>query len=272
MAATKSFVASARRAAAIDARPGPMTARCMQRSIGCQIGWRRQLNSIGASALDALAAATSLVTIGRGPTLAIAREAALKLKETCNLHAEPFSGRGIPARPRGAGVVLAIPFCCSCRPMRRRQACRSWRPTCGAKARRFSRPTMAGTQEGWLPALEPDHPDADAVCLIQSFYALAVRIAQAARHRCGPAPSSAEGDPDPMSTPSSTRSQPIMFSTARSCSETPPSSSRVPAIAASAADQDFPRRSLSANSARRRLACARLHRHAGQWRRRCAVQ
>jgi glucosamine--fructose-6-phosphate aminotransferase (isomerizing) len=36
--------------------------------------------------------AVSLVTIGRGPTLAIAREAALKLKETCNLHAEAFSG------------------------------------------------------------------------------------------------------------------------------------------------------------------------------------
>jgi glucosamine--fructose-6-phosphate aminotransferase (isomerizing) len=32
-----------------------------------------------------------LATIGRGPTLAIAREAALKLKETCNLHAEAFS-------------------------------------------------------------------------------------------------------------------------------------------------------------------------------------
>ena len=36
-------------------------------------------------------APSSLVTIGRGPTLAIAREAALKLKETSNLHAEAFS-------------------------------------------------------------------------------------------------------------------------------------------------------------------------------------
>ena len=42
--------------------------------------------------MDAFAGAASLVTIGRGPTLAIAREAALKLKETCNLHAEAFSG------------------------------------------------------------------------------------------------------------------------------------------------------------------------------------
>src|SRR5690606_9277410 len=43
-------------------------------------------------ALSALSRASSLVTIGRGPTLAIAREAALKLKEICDLHAEAFSG------------------------------------------------------------------------------------------------------------------------------------------------------------------------------------
>src|SRR5207248_2161649 len=44
------------------------------------------------AALPTLAAASNLMTIGRGPTLAIAREAALKLKETCNIHAEAFSG------------------------------------------------------------------------------------------------------------------------------------------------------------------------------------
>ena len=31
---------------------------------------------------------------------------------------------------------------------------------------------------GCLPALAPDHPDTDAVCLIQTFYALAIRVAQ----------------------------------------------------------------------------------------------
>src|SRR5215470_15224884 len=43
------------------------------------------------AALTALREADTLITIGRGPTLAIAREAALKLKETCELHAEAFS-------------------------------------------------------------------------------------------------------------------------------------------------------------------------------------
>ena len=40
----------------------------------------------------AFAKASSLMVIGRGSTLAIAREAALKLKETCNIHAEGYSG------------------------------------------------------------------------------------------------------------------------------------------------------------------------------------
>ena len=44
------------------------------------------------AAIDPIAAASSLIVIGRGPTLAIAREAALKLKEVANLHAEAFSG------------------------------------------------------------------------------------------------------------------------------------------------------------------------------------
>jgi glucosamine--fructose-6-phosphate aminotransferase (isomerizing) len=30
---------------------------------------------------------------------------------------------------------------------------------------------------GRLPAVEPDHPETDAVCLVQSFYAMAVQLA-----------------------------------------------------------------------------------------------
>ena len=33
------------------------------------------------------------------------------------------------------------------------------------------------TSPGRLPVLAPDHADTDAVCLIQSFYALAIRVA-----------------------------------------------------------------------------------------------
>ena len=41
--------------------------------------------------LERLASARSAFVLGRGATLAIAAEAALKLKETCAIHAEAYS-------------------------------------------------------------------------------------------------------------------------------------------------------------------------------------
>lgn len=49
--------------------------------------------------LDCLAKATGLYVIGRGPGLGIAQEAALKLKETCALHAEAFSAAEVRHGP-----------------------------------------------------------------------------------------------------------------------------------------------------------------------------
>ena len=37
----------------------------------------------------------------------------------------------------------------------------------------------AGGNAGDLPTLPPDHADADALCLIQSFYGMALRLAAA---------------------------------------------------------------------------------------------
>lgn len=60
-----------------------------------------------------VAAAHSLFTIGRGPGLGIAGEAALKLKETCRLHAESYSAAEVQhgpialARDRFAALVFA---------------------------------------------------------------------------------------------------------------------------------------------------------------------
>lgn len=50
-------------------------------------------------ALPAVAGANSLYVIGRGPGYAIAREAALKLKETCRLHAEAYSAAEVRHGP-----------------------------------------------------------------------------------------------------------------------------------------------------------------------------
>jgi glucosamine--fructose-6-phosphate aminotransferase (isomerizing) len=129
-------------------------------------------------ALNALCEATSLVSLGRGPTLAIAREAALKLKETSNLHAEAFSSAEFLHGPialveSSYPALLFVPT---------DHAAAGLRALAADLRRKNARVFMTDHGEereaGGLPALAPDHPDADAVCLIQSFYGLAIRVAQ----------------------------------------------------------------------------------------------
>lgn len=49
--------------------------------------------------IDTLINEKRLIVIGRGPSLAVAQEAALKLKETCGMQAEPFSGAEVKHGP-----------------------------------------------------------------------------------------------------------------------------------------------------------------------------
>jgi glucosamine--fructose-6-phosphate aminotransferase (isomerizing) len=128
------------------------------------------------AALGDLAQAVSLITIGRGPTLAIAREAALKLKELCDIHAEAFSGAEFQHGPmalisRRYPVLMFVPT---------DEAASGLRELAADLRRKGAALFMTGhgaATSDLLPTLSSDHPDTDAVCLIQSFYALAVRIA-----------------------------------------------------------------------------------------------
>jgi glucosamine--fructose-6-phosphate aminotransferase (isomerizing) len=125
---------------------------------------------------QALRCATSLVTIGRGPTLPIAREVSLKLKETCNLHAEAFSGaeflHGPVALAGSRYPILMLMPTDEAAPGMRRLA---------ADLRRKGTALLAtepgGSTPGRLPVLPPDHPETDAVCLVQSFYAMLIQLA-----------------------------------------------------------------------------------------------
>jgi glucosamine--fructose-6-phosphate aminotransferase (isomerizing) len=128
-------------------------------------------------ALGTLLQGDSLITIGRGPTLAIAREAALKFKETCNLHAEAFSGAEFQHGPVSLvseryPVLLFMPTDAAAAGLRE----------LAVDLRRKGAAVFVteadGVAAGRLPVLTADHPDADAVCLIQSFYALAVELAR----------------------------------------------------------------------------------------------
>jgi glucosamine--fructose-6-phosphate aminotransferase (isomerizing) len=128
-------------------------------------------------ALNALCEATSLVSLGRGPTLAIAREAALKLKETSNLHAEAFSGAEFLHGPI-ALVESSYPALLFVPTDHAAVGLRALAADLRRKNANVFITDHGEQQAGTLPALAPDHPDTDAVCLIQSFYALAIRVAQ----------------------------------------------------------------------------------------------
>ena len=223
------------------------------------------------SALETLANATNLTTIGRGPTLAIAREAALKLKETCNLQAEPFSSAEFQHGPMALvsplyPILVFMPTdaaAASVKDSRRRSARQGrgdfvggiWRgqsgPPAGISARscRYRR----GVPDPKL--LCPCHPRGGA-----------------ARHRCGPAPSPAKGDTHAMSSPKQhavAGRQVFDGSVVQHNAAVVMEGARI--IARGAARRPAGG-DADARSAGWFLACARIYRSAGERRRRRAVQ
>jgi glutamine---fructose-6-phosphate transaminase (isomerizing) len=136
-----------------------------------------------ASALDwsasfgALKDATSMMTIGRGPTLAIAAEAALKLKETCGLHAEAFSGSEFLHGPvslvsKGFPILMFMPADKAADALRQLEA------DLRRKGAAVFATGRGKSKAGGLPTLATGHSETDAICLIQSFYAMLVRLAR----------------------------------------------------------------------------------------------
>lgn len=175
VAATKTFVATLSallRLAATWADDHALTAaidRLPDRlSAAADLDWR--------CGLPLLSAAASMVAIGRGPTLAIAREAALKLKEGCDLHAEAFSGAEFQHGPIALvsadyPVLIFLPT---------DAAAEGLRELTEALRRKGAAVLCAGCAgDGAMPVLPPDHPETDAVCLVQSFYGFLGELAVA---------------------------------------------------------------------------------------------
>jgi glutamine---fructose-6-phosphate transaminase (isomerizing) len=172
VAATKSFVASLAallRLVALWAEDDWLSSaldRLPQRVLAAsELDW--------SAALEAFAGAPSLIAIGRGPTLAIAREAALKLKEVANLHAEAFSGAEFLHGPVALvstryPILVFLPSDEAAVGLRR----------LAADLRAKGAALFATEPDGALPVLDADHPETDAICLIQSFYAMAARLAE----------------------------------------------------------------------------------------------
>ena len=143
----------------------------------CEDALRPEGPSPITKALDALANARNIMVVGRGPGLAVAQEAALKLKETSALQAEAFSGAEIQHGPMALieeGYPLLI-FAL------RGPAQAGLLQLATAMRARGARVVLAAPDDvphrDWtLP--RADAADLDPIVAIQAFYVLAARLSR----------------------------------------------------------------------------------------------
>ena len=152
VAATKSFVASLAAILRLTAAwaMNDELARAVSRlperlTLAAELDW--------SACFGAFRDASSLIAIGRGPTLSIAREAALKLKEICNLHAEGFSGAEFQHGPV-ALVGHNYPILMFMPGTRRPKRWWRWRRICASNTPRSS-PSSRERGRGACPRLPP---------------------------------------------------------------------------------------------------------------------
>jgi glutamine---fructose-6-phosphate transaminase (isomerizing) len=130
-------------------------------------------------AVPALAETRSLYVVGRGAGYATAQEAALKLKETCGLHAEAMSAAEIMHGPLtlAGGDFPVVLF------SQRDEALDSLSALAASLTARgvtllAAGPVMAAGAMR-LPTADGLHPFAQPIALVQSFYPLAEALARA---------------------------------------------------------------------------------------------
>ena len=147
-------------AAAIERLPGRLAA-------ASELDW--------GAVLPVLAGASSIAIIGRGPTLPIAGEAALKLKEACAPPAEAFSGAGFLRGP----IAMVSPHSPVLLFMPADAAAAGLQDLAANLDRKGARVLCTGGGGAFgLPVLPADHPGTDAACLVQGFYGCLAGLAQ----------------------------------------------------------------------------------------------
>lgn len=125
-----------------------------------------------------IASRQSLFCLGRGPAMAISNEAALKFKETCQLHAESYSSAEVLHGPvsivdRGFPVIgLASADAAE-------ESLVSVADEISAKGAAVFVTSDKAKQATRLPCARTAHPLTDPISLIVSFYAMVEQIAVA---------------------------------------------------------------------------------------------
>ncbi len=177
VAATKSFIASLSVIADLVAEwTGDADLRAGLEALPDQLSdaWRQDWTA----ALPMLRGASSLYVVGRAAGYAVAREAALKLKETCALHAEAFSTAEVRHGPM-ALVEAGFPVVMLAQGDATRsdnEALASDFAARGAAVVAAGLPRAPGVLS--LPAVS-GHAALEPILLIQSFYRLAAELSVA---------------------------------------------------------------------------------------------
>jgi glucosamine--fructose-6-phosphate aminotransferase (isomerizing) len=134
------------------------------------------------AALPLLTRTASLYAVGRGPGYGAVLEVAIKLKETCGLHAEALSAAELMHGP----LALAAPDFPVILFSQRDQALAGLVALAGSLTARGVPVLAAGpaARRGSLalPGADDLHPFAQPIALVQSFYALAEAVARARGH------------------------------------------------------------------------------------------
>ena len=176
VAATKTCLASAAALAGIAAAWSQNAQlQAALHSLPAALATARDLSWDGA--LPHFAAAQSAYTLGRGPALPIAAEAALKLKETSALHAEAFSSAEVLHGPLqllqpGFPVLAFTPKDAAFEAM---QASIARLGEAGGRVFSVSPGFAGGTT---LPAAETGHPPLDSLPMLLSFYRFAEALSR----------------------------------------------------------------------------------------------
>lgn len=135
-----------------------------------------------ATALDwpdlrhAIGSASSLFTLGRGPAWAISNEAALKFKETCQIHAESYSSAEVLHGPVSI-VGRDFPILCFASADAAEASVVGVADQLAAKGAQVFVTSTQARAASTLPHIRTGHPLCDPLALIVSFYAMIEKVA-----------------------------------------------------------------------------------------------
>ncbi|RCK44911.1 iron dicitrate transport regulator FecR [Thalassospira profundimaris] len=176
VAATKSYIATLSAIAQIVA--GWLDDTSLNNGLAALPDQLRQaLDQDWLDAAEPIAKSQGLYVIGRGPTFAIAQEAALKFKETSSLHAEAFSAAEVKHGPM-ALVTRDFPLLVFSQDDATRESIEGFLTEMRAKTDNlFAAETGGTTTRGHLPVVENIHPLLAPIAMIQTFYTLAEHVA-----------------------------------------------------------------------------------------------